>query len=157
LDPIILGEQNSSSRFAEIFRTTPPWLLQFTRTVLDAWILKFHLPQMRPHSNWGTEGLSDAEHWPFLPSGVLTAGEPIPDKDVRQLVVAVQSIVPPAGHVPNIVDQLAGVANDSSRDDRTTLDDIAVALSLGEKPSEEWSAYEKRRMRQLVRTMSRDD
>jgi hypothetical protein len=31
--------------------------LQFTRTVLDAWIIRFHLPEMKPNPNWGSAGL----------------------------------------------------------------------------------------------------
>ena len=157
LDPIIVGKQTTSSGFAEAFNTAPPWFLQFTRTVLDAWILKFHLPQMKPSANWGTEGFADAEHWPFLPLGVLTAGEPIPHDDVRHMMVAMQSIVPPSDRIPDVVDLFAGAADDPSCDDRTILDDIAFAFSLDEKPLEEWSAYEKRWMRKLVRRISRDD
>jgi hypothetical protein len=157
LDPIIVGEQTSSSRFAEVFNTAPPWLLQFTRTVLDAWILRFHLPQIQPNSNWGIEGFADAERWPFLPLGVLTAGEPIPHDDVRHMLVAMQSIVPPSDRIPDVVDLFAGAEDDPSCDNRTILDDIALGFSLDEKPLEEWSPYEKRWMRKLVRRISRDD
>ena len=87
LFPIIVGEEASSSQFAKIFSTAPAWLLQFTRTVLDAWIIRFRLPEMKPNPNWGIAGFEDAEHWPLLPNGVLTAGEPIPHHDARHMML----------------------------------------------------------------------
>jgi hypothetical protein len=152
--PIIIGKQELSSRFAEIFSTAPAWLLQFTRIDLDAWILRFRLHQMKPNSNWGTEGFADAEHWPFLPNGVLAAGEPIPHDDVRYMRLAKQWNVPPIDSLPKDVDLFAP-RDDPSRKDGTILDDIDFAFSLVEKP--EWSAYERRRMRKILRRLSRDD
>jgi hypothetical protein len=154
--PIIAGRQALSSRFAEIFSTAPAWLLQFTRTVLDAWILKFRLPEMKPNPNWGTVGFADAEHWPFLPLGVLTAGEPIPDDDVRHLRLAMQSMVPPIDRIPKDFDWFAP-RDDPSHKGGTIPDDFAFASSLFEKAELEWSAYERRRMRKFVRWFSRDD
>jgi hypothetical protein len=59
LFPIIIGRENESARFAEIFRTAPMWLLQFTATALDAGFLNFQLP---PHKylTWGSVGLEEA-------------------------------------------------------------------------------------------------
>ena len=153
--PIIVREQALSSRFAEIFSTAPAWLLQFTRTALDAWILRFRLPEMKPNSNWGTAGFADAERWPFLPLCVLTAGKPIPYDDRRHMMLAMQSIVPPIDRIPKNVDLFAPKV-DPSHEGGTILDDIAFASSLDEKP--EWSAYERRRMRKIVRRrLSRGD
>jgi len=153
--PIIVGEQRLSSRFAEIFGTAPAWLLQFTRTVLDAWILRFRLPEMKPISNWGTGGFADAEHWPLLPHGVLTAGEPIPNDDVgRMMMLVMQSIVPPIDRLARDFDFFAP-KDDPPRKGGTILDDIYSVLSLDEKP--EWSSYERRRMRKISRRLSRDD
>jgi hypothetical protein len=154
LFPTIVGKQASSSRFAEIFSTAPAWLLQFTRTVLDAWIIRFSLPEMKPSPNWGSAGFADAERWPLLPKGVLSAGEPIPRHDVRDLRIAIQSIVPPIDGFPNNVDFFAPMV-DPSHEGETILDDMDFALSLDDKP--EWSAYERRRMRKFLRRFSRDD
>jgi hypothetical protein len=74
LFPIIVGQEGPSERFAEIFRSAPVWLLQFTRMTLDAWCLKFHLPEMAANSEWGDLGFKDSERWPLLPLGVMTAG-----------------------------------------------------------------------------------
>jgi hypothetical protein len=146
--------QASSSRFAKIFSTAPAWLLQFTRTALDAWILRFHLAEMKPNPNWGTAGFADAERWPLLPNGVLTAGEPIPHHDARHMMLVIQSIVPPIDHIPKNVDLFAP-KDDPSQEGGTILDDIDFAVSLNEKP--EWSAYERRRMRKILRRLSHDD
>ena len=154
LFPIIVGEQASSSRFAKIFSTAPAWLLQFTRTALDAWILRFRLAEMKPNPNWGTAGFADAERWPLLPNGVLTAGEPIPHHDARHMMLVIQSIAPPIDLIPKNVDLLAP-RDGPSHEGGTVLDDIDFALSLNEKL--EWSAYERRRMRKIFRRLSRDD
>jgi hypothetical protein len=150
--PIIVGKQELTSRFAEIFSTAPAWLLQFTRTVLDAWILRFCLPDMKPNSNWGAEGFADAEHWPFLPTGVLTAGDRIPHDDVRHMRLTAQSIVPPIDSLPRDIDLFAPT-DDPSCKGGTILDDIAFAFSLDEKPE----SYERRRMQKILRRLSRDD
>jgi hypothetical protein len=154
LFPIIVGEQASSSRFAEIFSTAPAWLLQFTRTVLDTWIIRFRLPEMKPYPNWGSAGFADAEHWPVLPKGVLTAGEPIPHHDARYITLIAQSIVPSIDCLPKNVDLFAPI-DVPSHESGTILDDIDFAFSLDEKPK--WSAYERRRMRRILRRLSRDD
>ncbi len=156
LFPIIVGEQAPSSRFAEILSAAPAWLLQFTRTVFDAWIMRFRLPEMKLNPNWGTAGFADAERWPLLPKGVLSAGDPIPHDDTRHMRLMFQSIVPPIDidRFPKEVNLFA--ANDvPSPESGTILDDIDFALSLDEKP--DWSAYERRRMRKLLRRLSRDD
>jgi hypothetical protein len=153
LFPVIVGKQELSSRFAEIFSTALTWLLEFTQTVFDAWILRFRLPQTKPNSNWGTAGFSDAERWPFLPVGVLTAGEPIPHNDGRHITLAARSIVPPVDRIPKDVDLFA--PTDPLCDSGTVVDEIAVMFSLVEKP--EWSAYDIRRMRKILRLISHED
>jgi hypothetical protein len=152
LFPNIIGKQPSSSRFAEIFSKAPAWLLQFTRTVLDAWIIRFSLPEMKLSPNWGTAGFADAEHWPLLPKGVLSAGESIPHHDARHLSLMIQSIVPPLDRLPKDVNFFA-MNDDHSHESGTILDDIDFAFSLDEKP--DWSAYERRRMRKILRGFSR--
>jgi hypothetical protein len=109
---------------------------------------------MKPNSNWGTAGFADADRWPFLPLGVLTAGEPIPHNDPRHITLAAQSIVPPIDRIPKDFDWFAP-RDEPSHKGGTIADDIAFASSLFEKP--EWSAYERRWMRKFVRWFSRDD
>lgn len=67
------------SRFTEIFKTAPVWLLQFTRIKLDAHVLEFEVPDMSAKLVWGTEGIVNAERWPLLPRGTMTAGRPVCD------------------------------------------------------------------------------
>jgi hypothetical protein len=85
---------------------------------------------------------------------VLTAGEPIPHHDARHIRLVAQSIVPPIDRIPKNVDLFAP-RDDPSHEGGTILDDIDFAVSLNEKP--EWSAYELRRMRKILRRLSRDD
>ena len=56
LFPIIVGQEGPSERFDEIFESAPAWLLQITRMTFDAWLLKFHLPQMAANLKWGGLG-----------------------------------------------------------------------------------------------------
>lgn len=153
LFPIIVGQEGPSERFAEIFKSAPAWLLQFTRMTLDAWLLKFHLPEMTANSKWGCLGFKDSERWPLLPLGVMTAGEPIPDYDRRQLVLAILSVGPPSGSIPDFFDR----PSEEEQNLSPVLEDLCFAISLEEKPQQEWSAYERRRMRRFVRRVSRDD
>jgi hypothetical protein len=85
--PIIIGSEHSSARFSEIFSTAPVWLLQFTGISLDARLLKFHVPDISQRLTWGSAGYKDALRWPLLPSGVMTAGDPIPHNDPRHLLL----------------------------------------------------------------------
>ncbi len=67
LAPVIPGGAQVSARFTEIFRTAPSWLLNFTRTTVDADILKFKLPEKLGRSKWGSKGYEDSRAWPLLP------------------------------------------------------------------------------------------
>ena len=84
LFPIIIGGEEESARFTEIFTTAPVWLLQFTGIAIDATLLKFHVPAISKRLRWGSAGYEDAQRWPLLPSGMMTAGDPIPDNDPRR-------------------------------------------------------------------------
>jgi hypothetical protein len=64
--PIIIGDEESSARFTEIFRTAPVWLLQFTGIAMDAGFLEFHLPNITKNLRWGSDGFEDARRWPLL-------------------------------------------------------------------------------------------
>jgi hypothetical protein len=66
-----------AARFTEIFSTAPVWLLQFTNIELDAWLLKFDLPDISAELMWGVEGVKDSKRWPLLPLGTMAAGDPV--------------------------------------------------------------------------------
>jgi hypothetical protein len=103
LFPIIVGQEKSDARFAEIFKSAPDWLLQFTRMSRDAWVLEFPLPGMKAKLGWGIAGFEDAERYPCLPLGVLTAGDPIPPDDERHITLTFLAIGRPSG-MPRIRD-----------------------------------------------------
>ena len=87
LYPIIKGDRKESSRFTEIFRRAPVWLLQFTGMAMDARLLKFKLPNISKKLRWGSAGFGDSRRWPLLPVGTISAGDPIPDSDPRWLLI----------------------------------------------------------------------
>jgi len=86
LYPAIMKGANENEKFTEIFRTAPVWLLEFTWMRLDAWLLKFDLPEMSDKQIWGQQGLEDMMRWPLLPLGMMTDGAPVselaPEKGV---------------------------------------------------------------------------
>jgi hypothetical protein len=88
---------------------------------------------------------------------MLTAGDPIPDLDPRQLWLIMYCIV--TVPIPNFVDKLLlsreKEEDFSDRDTDPLLKDIHFALDLDGKPEEEWSRYEKRRLRKLSERISR--
>jgi hypothetical protein len=75
-DPYVVHAPEAA-RFTEIFRTAPVWLLQFTKIRLDAWSLKFDLPDISAELMWGVEGVKDSKRWPLLPLGTMAAGDPV--------------------------------------------------------------------------------
>src|SRR5271165_4581498 len=76
------------TRFSDIFRTAPVWLLQFTGMACDARLLQFQLPDLSQTLSWGSVGYVAARRWPLLPSGLLEAGDPIPPNDPRWIWIA---------------------------------------------------------------------
>jgi hypothetical protein len=156
LHPLIIGGEESS-KFTEIFMTAPAWLLQFTGIAMDARLSQFPLPEISKKLRWGSDGYEDARRWPLLPSGIMTAGDPIPDIDPRQLWLALFCInttpIPPdfLDTLSQEKDILCG--NDPLYND-PVYKDISFALRLDGKPEEEWSRYEKRRMRKISERFS---
>lgn len=152
--PIIIGAEESSTRFTEIFRTAPVWLLQFTGTSMDARMSEFQLPDISQRIRWGSAGFKDARRWPLLPTGVMTAGDPIPDNDPRQMWLSLCCIM-------TVGDPFQGFENKEKlhwekEEIRYCANDPLLqaifyfVLNLEGKPEEEWSSYEKRRMRKLI-------
>ena len=104
LRPIIMKGDELPARFTEIFKTAPAWLLQFTGIAWDAHLLEIHMPDISKKLRWGSAGYEEARQWPLLPSGTLTAGDPIPDIDARWVWLAQFCIV--TTFIPNFVDEL---------------------------------------------------
>jgi hypothetical protein len=77
---------NETEKFTAIFRTAPVWLLEFTRMKFDAHFLKFDLPKMSDKQVWGEEGLKDFLRWPLLPLGMMTDGDPVPERSRRRRI-----------------------------------------------------------------------
>jgi len=123
---------------------------------MDACLLQFHVPDISRRYKWGSAGFEDARRWPLLPSGMMTAGDPIPDNDPRQLWLALFCIVM-KGDPIQAFERLSREKeeNYSLPDNDPLLEDICFALDLDGKPEEEWSGYEKRRMRKLSERISR--
>jgi hypothetical protein len=71
--------------FSSIFDQAPLWLLHFTTIALDAFLLKFKLPDLSAPTKWGREGIKDARRWPELPLGIMTAGESVAEQIVLEL------------------------------------------------------------------------
>jgi hypothetical protein len=145
--PIIIGHEESSAKFTKIFRKAPVWFLQFTGLATDARCRKFRLPNITKDLRWGSAGFEDARRWPLLPSGTMTAGDPIPYIDSRRLWLALHYIT--TTPIPDFEEMLSRDEEEepSHHDKDPFYEDILFALRLGEKPEEEWSRYEKRRMR----------
>ena len=146
--PIIMKGDESLARFAEIFKTAPVWLLQFTGIAWDAHLLEFHLPDIK-RLRWGSAGYEEARQWPLLPSGTLTAGDPIPDIDPRQLWIAQFCIL--TTFIPNFADELSRAEDENlyHRCSHPLIEEIFFILDLDRKPEEEWSPHEKRRVRKF--------
>jgi hypothetical protein len=153
---IIIGGEEESARFTEIFRTATVWLLQFTGMAMDARLLKFHLrPDISETLKWGSAGFEDARQWPRLPLGTMTAGDSIPDLDGRRLwIIPFCMITVPIPDFPNNLSREDEEVR-SHLDNDPLLEDLCFALDLDGKPEQEWSRYEKRRMRKLSERISR--
>ncbi len=148
--PIIMKGEELPARFAEIFKTAPIWLLQFTGTAWDAHLLEFHLPDMKK-LRWGIAGYEEARQWPLLPSGTITAGDPIPDPDIegRWIWLGYYCIATP--FIPNFVDELfrAEEKNPIHLYSDPILEEMNFILDLDGKPEEQRTRHEKRRVRKF--------
>jgi hypothetical protein len=123
-DPSI-GHAPEAARFSEIFRTAPVWLLQFTMIRLDAWLLKFDLPDISAELMWGVEGVNDSKRWPLLPLGTMAAGDPVR-------------------------------TTPEEFDSDLTVEERRFYQQVKERPEEEWSRLERRRMAELIQRSSSD-
>jgi len=153
---IIRGEEEAT-RFTEIFAKAPVWLLQFTLTAIDATLLKFQLPTISKRLRWGSAGYEDARRWPLLPLGMMRAGESIPDNDPRRSWLDLFCIVVPGDPIKAFEDRDSQERreNRSPHDNDPLVDGLCFFLDLNGKPEEEWSGYEKRRVRKPFEQISR--
>jgi hypothetical protein len=150
--PIIIGDEEESAKFTEVFSTAPVWLLQFTRMTIDAHLLRFHLPGISKRLSWGGTGIEDARRWPLLPLGKMTAGDPIPDNDDRQWELAILSVS--RDPIPDF-EEIISREDEEYRGKDPLIKDFFFARALDGKPEEQWSRYEQRRMRKLSERISR--
>jgi hypothetical protein len=102
---IMNGAEEQAARFTEIFKTAPPWLLEFTFTFLDAKVLKFDLPDLSAAPEFGDIGLRDAFRWPLLPLGVMTEGHLAPSQEpvsVEDCMFILETLAKPVSEVTRI-------------------------------------------------------
>jgi hypothetical protein len=147
LYPTIIGDREESSRFTEIFRRAPVWLLQFTGMALDARFLKFELPNISKKLRWGSSGFDDSRRWPLLPLGTISAGDPIPDLDPRWFFIIVCCMI--TEPLPSLEDLSRQHEKERSCGGKRELELFEFAVQSEIKADSEWSDYEKRRVRKL--------
>jgi hypothetical protein len=84
LFPMIMEGKPEITRFTEIFRTVPHWLMTFTSLIFDRNFLKFSLPQAPEEVlKWGTIGYEQSCEWPLLPSGTMADGDPVSNEKAK--------------------------------------------------------------------------
>jgi hypothetical protein len=144
---MIIGDKEASSRFAEIFRKAPVWLLQFTGMALDARLLKFELPDISKKLRWGRSGYKDCQRWPLLPSGTISAGGPIPDSDPRWFsIIMLWMVTVP---FPDFEDCFRQREKNRPPGGSHELELLEFAVKSELEPDRQWPGYEKRRARKL--------
>ena len=152
-----MGTNVSRAVFKEIFAEAPSWLIYFARVQWDANFLQFDLPRVRSPLEWGSYGLNEARNWPTLPSGTMTDGDPIASNDPRQFELAMFTGLSFVTPVPNFSEHLCQAAEDEFFPTRNPLvDDVSFVLALDQKPEDEWTLYERRRVRRITEYMKRE-
>jgi hypothetical protein len=148
LGPVILRGAEKSARFAEIFRTSPVWLLNFTGTHIDAGFLNFNLPDKSERLKWGSAGYDESRRWPLLPLGTMTDGDPVSDEDARLWPLPLMN---KADTIADFEDNLSQKNDDNSSPTADLLEDMTLAMDLAENPEKEkeLSRYEKHRLRDV--------
>ena len=89
----------------------------------------------------------------------MTAGDPIPLLDGRRLWLDINCVI--TTPIPDFEDMLSRDEEEEPSHPNDPFydfyEDILFALRLGEKPEEEWSRYEKRRMRRCAERITSFD
>jgi hypothetical protein len=154
----ILEGKEQSARFSEIFAAAPVWLLQFTGLAWDARWLKFTLPDIsRSRFDWGGVGYEDARSWPRLPSGTITAGDPIPSDDIRQVWLIGFCMLTEGDFVQAFNDGFSAGEEELPSTGDALLDEMlwATPFLFDERTVDELPPYEKRRVLKLLDRVSR--
>jgi hypothetical protein len=160
LRPVIMEGKEQSARFTEIFAAAPVWLLQFTGVAMDARLLKFEVPRLASGLSWGDAGYQEARRWPLLPSGVMTAGDPIPNIDSRRVWLALFCMLTVGDPIQAFNGRLSVEEEETfCSTGNPLLDRMNLALPFvlkGEAhPDREWLPHEKRQMRRIVERITR--
>lgn len=155
LVPIIVQGAEETAKFAEIFRTAPVWLLNFTSTFMDAGWLKFDLPHKSWRAKWGSAGYEESRGWPLLPLGTMTDGDPVADEDARRWPLPL-GMMKEADTIPNCEDNCSQKDADNPSPEADLLEDMELCVDVAENPGreEELSRYEKLRLHALFRYLS---
>jgi hypothetical protein len=155
----ILEGKEQSARFSEIFAAAPVWFLQFTGLAWDARLLKFTLPDIsRSRFDWGDAGYEDARSWPRLPSGMITAGDPIPSDDIiRQFWLIGFCMVKEGDIVQAFNDGFSAEEEELPSTGDALLDEMlwATPFLFDERTVDELPPHEKRRVLKLLDRVSR--
>jgi hypothetical protein len=153
LRPKIMGSEKASTKFTDIFRAAPVWLLQFTGMAWDATLLKFELPDTYRRLSWGSAGYEEARRWPLLPTGILEAGDLIPPNDARWIwIIAFCQTT-----VPILDEHTLALADEEYRSQPVDpiLEGLSLILEMESNPERKLSRYEKRRLRKACERLSR--
>ena len=157
LGPKIMGSKKESTRFTDIFRAAPVWLLQFTGMAWDASLLKFQLPDLGQTLSWGCAGYEEARRWPLLPSGIMEDGVRIPRNDERWMWITVF-----CGTTIPILDEptlfqayeeyhsFQGDEEYRSHPLGRILDGLRLILDVASNPERKLSRYEERLLRTAI-------
>ena len=71
--------RGSHNQLCEAF-VDRPWLLKFTWIPWGAEYVKYEVPDLSAAPAFGSIGLEDANRWPRLPLGTMTAGDPVSEE-----------------------------------------------------------------------------
>jgi hypothetical protein len=109
--------------------------VSFTRTPLDALLLKFDLfPGGQWKPKWGSRGYEESQRWPLLPLGMMTDGDPVSEEDARGCPLFLLGVVNEVPSSPDLGSSPSheGDTGPCSQPDR--IAEIMLALDLGGSP-----------------------
>jgi hypothetical protein len=149
--------KEQSARLSEIFAAAPVWVLQFTGLAWDAHWFKLALPDIsKTMLNWGDGGYEDVRKWPLLPSGTITAGDPIPSDDWRQTWLIGFCMVKEGDFVQAVNERFSADEESIPSTGDVLLDEMLWATAIAdERTIDELPPYEKRRVLKLLDRVSR--
>jgi hypothetical protein len=127
----------TNDKLAPVLVSAPQWLLTFCMGFYDGLILGISLPKdSEASAELGCDALDDMHRWPRLPTGMISAGGPIPDQDFSALDARMGE---------NPFDALDG-------------EEIIDLIELDKKEEENWSHRDRRRRREIMsKVLGTDD